>query len=488
MITEVKVAIKSLKNGKAPGVDQITAEMLKAGGDVLARRLHTLLGVIWTAERVPEAWKKAIVVPILKKGDSRECKNYRGISLLSIVSKVFTKIIQSRLQKLREQTSREEQAGFRPNRGCVDQIFALRQLMEEQIRCGKRLVIVFIDFKSAFDCIHWPSLWSALETKQVSPKVIRLLQASYNGSVSRVRVRNELSDEFPIHTGVRQGDVASPLLFNVVIDAIVRAAFANRHGVQYDVDQFITDLMFADDSAVFADTDAEATDTLYNIARIAQSYGLKINAEKTKALTTDGLPTHVHLNGVQIEQVREFKYLGSLAQEKKTASSAEVYSRIGQATAAFASLKWCIWKKPNISVKTKIRLFRTLVLPILLYGSETWTLLKADASKLEVFEMRCLRQILRVSIRDRVRNEVIQDRCDKQLLIKDQIQQRRLRWFGHVCQMNDDRLPRRLLWRRRPPEWKIQRAAPRKTCVKCVEEDLRTQRLSVDGAKNIAAD
>uniref|UniRef100_A0A914XFE1 Endonuclease/exonuclease/phosphatase domain-containing protein n=1 Tax=Plectus sambesii TaxID=2011161 RepID=A0A914XFE1_9BILA len=71
MITEVKAAIKSLKNGKAPGVDQITTEMLKAGGDVLVQRLHTLLGIIWTAEQVPEAWKKAIIVPILKKGDSR---------------------------------------------------------------------------------------------------------------------------------------------------------------------------------------------------------------------------------------------------------------------------------------------------------------------------------------------------------------------------------------------------------------------------------
>ena len=157
-IAEVKAAVKSLKNGKAPGIDQITAEMIKAGGDILLQRLHVLLTCIWDTEYVPSAWKKAIVVPILKKGDSRECKNYRGISLLSIVGKVFTKIIQSRLQKHCEQSCREEQAGFRPNRGCIDQIFALRQLVEERVRCGRRTVVVFIDFKSAFDCIHWPSL------------------------------------------------------------------------------------------------------------------------------------------------------------------------------------------------------------------------------------------------------------------------------------------------------------------------------------------
>ena len=93
----------------------------------------------------------------------------------------------------------------------------------------------------------------------------------------------------------------------------------------------LTDLMFADDSAVFAD--AEATNILYNIACIAQSYGLKINADKTM----DGSPANVYLEGIQIKQVEKFKYLGSLLQEKKVASTAEVYSRIGLATAACAS-------------------------------------------------------------------------------------------------------------------------------------------------------
>uniref|UniRef100_A0A8C9WF11 Reverse transcriptase domain-containing protein n=1 Tax=Scleropages formosus TaxID=113540 RepID=A0A8C9WF11_SCLFO len=119
-----------------------------------------------------------------------------------------------------------------------------------------------------------------------------------------VRVRNELSEEFPIRIGDRQGDVASPLLFNIVIDAIMRKAFEGRCGVQYDVNNFLTDLMLA-------------TDILCQIACTTQSYGLRINADKTKVMTTDGSQANVHLNGIQIEQVQEFKYLGSLVQEKK---------------------------------------------------------------------------------------------------------------------------------------------------------------------------
>ena len=193
----------------------------------------------------------------------------------------------------------------------------------------------------------------------------------------------ELSEELTIKTGVRQGDVASPLLFNTVVDAIMRQAFKGKRGVQFGLNNFLTDLMFADDSAVFADVDAGATNILYNIAHIVQSYSLKINADKTKVITTDGSPANVYLEGIQIKQVEKIKYLGSLLQEKKVASTAEVYSKIGQATAAFASLKWCLWKKHNITIKTKIHLFRTLIIN----NSSIW-LRNMDHTKIRCKEIR----------------------------------------------------------------------------------------------------
>ncbi|CAF1119981.1 unnamed protein product [Didymodactylos carnosus] len=85
----------------------------------------------------------------------------------------------------------------------------------------------------------------------------------------------------------------------------MRKAFKGRPGVQFEVGDSAPDLMFADDSAVLGEDDTEATDILYDIARIAQSFGLQINAEKAKVLTTDGSPATVYLNGVQIEQVSE---------------------------------------------------------------------------------------------------------------------------------------------------------------------------------------
>lgn len=181
-----------------------------------------------------------------------------------------------------------------------------------------------------------------MEADHIPAKVIQLLCVSYDGAVSIIHVQDELSAEFPIHSGVWQGNVALSLLFNIVVDVIMQQVFSQWCDVQFGVDGYVTNLMFANDSAIFADTDAEATNCLYDIACIAESYGLKINANKTKVLTSDGSLASVQLNGAQIEQVREFKYLGSLVQEKKTASSADIHSQIGQAASAFASLKWCV--------------------------------------------------------------------------------------------------------------------------------------------------
>ncbi len=268
-------------------------------------------------------------------------------------------------------------------------------------------MVVFVDFKSGFYCVHRPSLWTALEVEHVSLKIICLLQKSYSGSISCVRIRNETTKEFCIRTGVRQGDAASPILFNVVIDSIMRKAFKDKQGVQYAIYRYATDLEFVDYSAILADTDAKATDTLNDISRITEPFGLKINIDKTKVLTTDGSPANMYLEGITIEHVQNFKYLGFLVQEKKIAVVAEVQCRIGQAKAVFASLKWCFWKKTNITIATKMRLFRTLIIQILLYGSKTWTLLKKDINKLEVFQMRCLRQILGVTRLDRILNKTV---------------------------------------------------------------------------------
>ena len=112
-IDEIKFAIKQLKTEKTAPPDEVIAEAIKASGKPILSRLRSLLRMTWNSDNIPNAWKKGLIIPFFKKGDNRECKNYRGISLLSAVGKVFMKVIQERLQRKREQMAREKQAGFR---------------------------------------------------------------------------------------------------------------------------------------------------------------------------------------------------------------------------------------------------------------------------------------------------------------------------------------------------------------------------------------
>uniref|UniRef100_A0A914X9I5 Reverse transcriptase domain-containing protein n=1 Tax=Plectus sambesii TaxID=2011161 RepID=A0A914X9I5_9BILA len=120
----------------------------------------------------------------------------------------------------------------------------------------------------------------------------------------------------------------------------MRKVFDTRQGMQYGEDQYINDLMYADDSAILAEDEDEATDLLHRVAAEAEPYGLKINAGKTKVMSSDGSPVNVQLHGAQIEQVHEFKYLGSIIEGQKVSSTSDIKSRIGAAAAAFGTLNW----------------------------------------------------------------------------------------------------------------------------------------------------
>ena len=124
---EVATALKHLKEGKAASFDGISAEEMKATGEIGIDVIHKSCRRIWETEQIPDDWGKAVIVPIFKKKDKLDCANYIGISLLSLVGKVFCSIIHSRMKKKTEEIFSESEAGFRPGRSTADQLFSLRQ-------------------------------------------------------------------------------------------------------------------------------------------------------------------------------------------------------------------------------------------------------------------------------------------------------------------------------------------------------------------------
>ena len=148
--------LHSLMNNKAPGVDEISAEMLKHGKET------ELFNMIWQDLKVPEDWKKGVIIKLPKKETLKDCNNWRGITLLSTPGKVFSRVLLNRLQDAVDRTLRDELVGLRKGRSCTEQIFTLRNIIKQSLHHQQDLIINFIDFKKAFDSVHRPSLWKIL--------------------------------------------------------------------------------------------------------------------------------------------------------------------------------------------------------------------------------------------------------------------------------------------------------------------------------------
>ncbi|CAE1283158.1 unnamed protein product [Acanthosepion pharaonis] len=157
-IQEILSVLRQLRNNKAPGEDGIPAEVYKALPDIFAPWLHRVFNAVWTTETVPDDWGHAVLLPFFKKGDKKVCSNYRGISLLDVAAKTFAVLLLKRFQTARDARTRPTQCGFRPGKGCVDQIFNLRRTLEQRWAYQQPTVLCFIDFAAAFDSVDRDAL------------------------------------------------------------------------------------------------------------------------------------------------------------------------------------------------------------------------------------------------------------------------------------------------------------------------------------------
>ena len=161
-LEEIKLALKTLKNNKAAGPDNIPAEVLKADTEITAKSFLPLIHKIWNNEICPEDWVNGHITILPKKGDLTQCGNYRGIMLLSVPGKILSRIILSRIKSKVDEKLRPNQAGFRSNRSTTDQITTLRIILEQSKEWNSQLFVNFIDYKKAFDSLDRTSLWKIL--------------------------------------------------------------------------------------------------------------------------------------------------------------------------------------------------------------------------------------------------------------------------------------------------------------------------------------
>ena len=486
---EVERALAQMKSGRAAGICGIPAELLSAGGDAVLRDLVAVFHNIWNTSEIPSDWRRSLIVPIFKrKGDPRDCNNYRGISLLSVPGKVFSRVILNRIRGHLVQHQRPEQSGFTPKKSTVDRILALRVLIERRREFRKPFLGAYVDFKKAFDSVHRETLWELLRLRGIPEKILCLIRALYTDTESAVRWGGGTSEFFHVSTGVRQGCVLAPSLFSACMDWIMGSTVGHGFSGASLGDERFTDLDFADDAVIFAETMQELTGFLDALSGESGRLGLRISWMKTKIQqfihTVDQACSVVSCGDEEVEVVSVFPYLGSRISDDGSVT-VEIEHRLGLAWGAMSSLGGRIWCSKYLSRGTKAEVFKRLVLPVLLYGCETWTLTATMRARLDSFGTKNLRRIFGYRWYDKVSNQRLLEEASLDN-ISTIVLRRQLSMFGHVARLPAVDPAHRVLSCGNPPSWRRGRGRPQLTWLRQLDQVLREKETDRPSAWAIA--
>ena len=453
------------------GDDGITPEFLKYAG--LDTEVLGFVNEVFTGGHIPERWKTLIIVTVPKSGDLSKPDNYRGISLISVVMKLYNRMLLNRLRPVIDPLLRINQNGFRQKRTTVGQLLALRRILEGVKSNNLSCILTFIDFRKAFDTIHRGKLMDILRAYGVPEKLVTAIAATYAETWAKVRTPDGDTEPFQILAGVLQGDTLAPFLFIIALDYALRCAI-NGHEEELGFTlarrasrrvpaKMMTDLDFADDISLLSDTVEKACKLLTEVERQCNRIGLGINAKKTKVMpmnAEESTVTVATLDGTPLEVVTDFNYLGGWI----ASTQHDIQVRRAKAWRALHSMRR-VWRS-TMGPELKRRLFVSTVESVLLYGCEAWTLTVQEEKALDGLYTRMLRQALNVSWEDHMRNIDLYGKLPR---LTDKIRMRRMRLAGHSVRHPELAASELVLWE--PTHGRRNRGKSRTTYIDTLKRD-----------------
>ena len=417
---EVKNALRRMKNGKSVGPDEWPIEVWKCMGEMGIKFLTRLFNRLLMGERMPEEWRRSVLIPIYKnKGDAQCCGNYRGIKLMSHTMKVWERIIEARLRDRIEIS--KQQNGFMPGKGTADAIFALRMLMEKYREGQRELHCVFVDLEKAYDRVPWEELWYCTKKSGVMEKYVRLVQDMYEGSETVVRCAVGTTESFKVKVGLHQGSALSPFLFAVIMDKLTDEV---RREPSWT-------MLFVDDIMICEETRQEVVRRLEFWRYALERRRMKVSGQKTEYLCINGGNDDetVKMEDTKVPKVKEFKCLRSRVQESGSCER-EVKKRVQVVWNGWTKVLGVICNR-RLPARVKGKVYNTVVRPTMVYGLETVVVTKKQVKEMEVAEMKMLRFAMGVTRKDKIRNEYIRGTVKvEQLGMK--MREGRLRWYGYA--------------------------------------------------------
>ena len=330
---EINTAIKLLKLNKSSGIDDVLNEYIISTKHIFVPIYRKLFNLILENGIVPSDWVKGNFIPIYKnKGNKNEPNNYRPITLLSCIGKLFTSIINSRLTNFLEENRilNETQSGFRKEYSTIDNIMALHSLTEYFKSQKRKLFCCFVDFTKAFDNIWRVGQWQKLLKHGIEGKIFKVITNMYNGIKSCITINGASSGYFTCEKGVRQGENLSPLPFAIYLNDLEN--FMNTsgcRGIEIDVQNneltifvILFVILYANDTTILSDDAKEFQDTLSAFNEYCKRWKLKINTSTSKIIifvdySRNQHFSKFHIAGEEVEIIKEFKYLGVLFTKKR---------------------------------------------------------------------------------------------------------------------------------------------------------------------------
>ena len=378
-VDEIDKVLNNLKNKKAVGPDQVPNEVLKT--KKLNLFLFSLFCKCFNFNMIPSMWQKAIIVPIPKSSlkDPHVPLNYRGISLLSCIYKIYTNLINNRLVKYCENSCSivDEQNGFRSGRSCTDHLFALTSIVKNRINQNMSTFAAFVDFKKAFDFVDRRLLlYKLYKNFGIDGKMYNTLKCLNAHSISCVRINDMTTNWFGVNSGVRQGDSLSPLLFSLFINDLILELNKLKCGVNISENVDVTSLLYADDLVIIAPSEEKLQCCLQYVNTWCNRWRMVVNEEKTEIVhfrkKSAGKTQYQFKYGNSILNVNsKYRYLGLVLDEYLNFNTtSDVLAEAGGR--ALGGIKCKVKYIKDCGYSTYMKLYDTGVIPILNYAAGIW--------------------------------------------------------------------------------------------------------------------
>ena len=456
---ELEEALGKLEDHKASAEDGTRNPSFKRGGATMKKVLLELFNMLNRRELVPAEWGKALVVNLYKDGDKTDAGNYRGISLISCLGKLYLSMWAKRLTDHLDKELSDEQGGFRPRRSTTDDALTLKEALLSRYNSKQPTYLYFVDFRKAFDTVWHDGLWEQLWRSGVRGKAWRIVQSLYSSVSAAVRLGDKTSRAYRLFQGVRQGCPLSPTLFNCFIDELAKRLKATGVFVKFDKKK-LNALLYADDVVLMAESVEDLQRLIDVVDLFCREWRMDINLTKSEAMVVGGkecdcsnkesigcCESHCAAaapswmcRGKRVPVVGKYKYLGIWFNESLT-WDAHIEYMMHKANKRSKSLRPLL-TNGRVPVRAKLLVWLSFVRPLLEYGSEVWDANTAQWLKIESIQTRA--GVLAMKINKHTKLEAV-----RALMGVTSLEQRkdraRLNYYAKLMTMDFDRTARYII-------------------------------------------